>query len=182
MKNLMRYGLVIRLVCGCLSALLLVSVMSVKARAMTGLSTFTTTSPYDAARDNNMSVAASRINGYVLQPGQSFSFSTTVLPRKTANGYVYAETVLRNGKVVGGWGDGICQVSTTLYLALLQAGIPPTERHSHASPVTYVPVGMDASISTPAHKDFRFVNTKPFPIVIGAVVNNGSVTVNIASL
>lgn len=174
--------IVTKLLAAALCAVVFLSAGTVRVHAMTGLSTFTTTSPYDAARDTNMITAASRINGYILQPGQMFSFSDTILPRKTANGYVYAETVLKNGRVVGGWGDGICQVSTTLYDALLLAGIPPVERHSHSSPVTYVPEGLDAAISTPAHKDFRFKNTKDFPIVIGASVNHGSVTVNIAGL
>ncbi|MCR5304323.1 MAG: VanW family protein [Lachnospiraceae bacterium] len=161
-------------------ALLFSSAGTLNVRAMSVISTFTTKSDYDAARDTNMSVAASRINGYVLEPGQEFSFSTTILPRRTVNGYVYAETVLKNGRIAGGWGDGICQVSTTLYDALLIAGIPPLERHPHSSPVSYVPEGFDAAISTPGRKDFRFVNTLSHPIVIGASVDKGAVTVNIA--
>ena len=172
----------VKLLAAVMCAVMLSPAAAVKTHAMSGLSTFTTTSPYDPARDTNMITAASRINGCVLQPGQEFSFSNTILPRKTANGYVYAETVLKNGRVVGGWGDGICQVSTTLYDALLLAGIPPIERHPHSSPVTYVPEGLDAAISTPAHKDFRFRNTLSVPIIIGASVNRGTVTVSIASL
>lgn len=135
---------------------------------------------YDAkvARATNVSVAASRINGVVVKPGESFSFSQTILPRTSANGYVTAPIFInkQHGMGIGG---GVCQVSSTLYAAMLAAGLPATERHPHSLPVTYIPSGMDATIAGNT-LDLKFVNTFNYSIVINAVADNGTLTVSIS--
>lgn len=135
---------------------------------------------YDAkvARATNVSVAASRINGVVVKPGESFSFSQTILPRTSANGYVTAPIYInkQHGMGIGG---GVCQVSSTLYAAMLAAGLPATERHPHSLPVTYIPSGMDATIAGNT-LDLKFVNTFNYSIVINAVADNGTLTVSIS--
>lgn len=105
----------------------------------------TCTTEYDATvpRAVNVELAAARINGVVVQPGKSFSFSSTILPRTSANGYVVAPIYI-SGTVGTGTGGGVCQVSSTLYAAMLHAGLPATERYPHSLPVIYLPAGYDA--------------------------------------
>lgn len=132
-----------------------------------------------AARATNIAVAASRINGVVVQPGEEFSFSRTVLPRTAANGYVEAPIYI-SGKHGVGIGGGICQVSSTMYSAMIDGGIPATERHPHSLPVSYLPEGRDATISG-NYYDLKFVNIYDTPIVISAVADliHGSVSVTL---
>ena len=132
-----------------------------------------------AARAINITVAASRINGVTLKSGDKFSFNTTVLPRTEENGYVKAP-VIENKRYVLGTGGGICQVSSTLYAAMVSAGIPATERYPHSLPASYIPAGLDATISGNT-KDLKFTNTKDYTIQILASVDNtaGTVTVSI---
>lgn len=126
----------------------------------------------------NVSLAASRINGVVIQPGESFSFSQTILPRTKENGYVEAPIIM-NDEFVPGIGGGICQVSSTLYAAMLSAGIPATERHPHSLAVSYIPTGMDATISGNA-VDLKFTNIFDKPIQIQASAYEGTLTVTIS--
>ena len=137
------------------------------------------TTAYDPteSRAVNIVLAVSKINGMVVQPGQEFSFSNAFGPRTAANGYVKAPTFV-SGKTVLGTGGGICQVSSTAYAAMLQGGIQATERHPHSKPVTYIPVGMDATIAA-GQKDLKFVNTYEYPIIINASTTpDGTVTVS----
>lgn len=146
------------------------------------LGSFSTAYDPNVDRTINLKVAVSRINDLVFQPGDSFSFSRTILPRNARNGYVKAK-VISGGEYVEGYGGGICQVSTTLYNAMLQAGLPATERHSHSLPVSYVPKGMDATIAG-TYKDLKFVNVFDKPIKIKAVMDDasGTMTVSIIEL
>lgn len=136
---------------------------------------YTTAYNPDISRAVNVSVAASRINGVVIQPGQSFSFSRAILPRTTENGYVEAPVIVGK-QYVPGMGGGICQVSSTLYAAMLSANLPATERHPHSLEVSYIPTGMDATVAGNA-KDLKFVNIFNEPIQIYAVADNGVLTV-----
>lgn len=142
------------------------------------------TTYYDATiqRATNVEVAASRINGVVIEPGQEFSFTHTILPRTAENGYVPAP-VISNGKYVIGYGGGICQVSSTLYAAMLNASLPATERHPHSLVVSYIPQGMDATISTTV-KDLKFKNIFDYDIQITAAADSetGTLTVSIVKL
>lgn len=141
------------------------------------LGTYTTYYDATVPRAINIAVASSRINGVILQPGQEFSFSQTVLPRNPENGYV-AAPVLSAGQYSMGYGGGICQVSSTLYAAMLQAGMPAKERYPHSLAVSYIPVGMDATISHPV-KDLKFVNLLGSPLQIVTTNEGGALTVSL---
>ena len=112
-----------------------------------------------------------------MQPGQSFSFNQTILPRTSSNGYVTANMIV-NKKYVPGIGGGICQVSSTLYAAMLNAGLPATERHPHSLKMDYIPEGMDATISGNT-LDLKFTNIFAEPIQIQASADPGTLTVSI---
>ncbi len=128
-------------------------------------------------RATNVTVASNRINGYVLNPGDLFSFTTVILPRTTANGYVSAPVIV-NKEFVPGLGGGICQVSSTLYACMLTCGVPALERHPHSLPVSYIPAGMDATISGTA-VDLKFANPYDRPLMITATPDNGKLTVGL---
>ena len=145
------------------------------APAQTLISSYSTSFDPKQSRAVNIALAASRLNGMVIQPAQNFSFSDAIGPRTAENGYVIAPTFL-NKEVVPGMGGGICQVSSTMYAAMLQGGIQATQRHAHSLPVSYIPAGMDATISA-GTKDLTFTNNFAYPIVINAVANGGTVTV-----
>lgn len=146
------------------------------APAKTLISSYTTAFDPKQSRAVNIALAASKINGTVIEPGQEFSFSDTVGPRTAENGFVIAPTFM-NKEVVPGMGGGICQVSSTMYAAMLQGDIKATQRHAHSMPVSYIPEGMDATISA-GKKDLTFTNNFSFSIVINAVVDDGTVTVS----
>lgn len=155
------------------------SVVSAPVISGNVLGTYTTYYDGTIPRATNVSLAASRINGIVLEPGASFSFSAAVLPRTAENGYVVA-TVFANKRISQGRGGGICQVSSTLYAAMMNAGIPATERYPHSMPVSYMPAGMDATISGNV-KDLKFDNTFDYSIQLSATADNttGTLTVSI---
>lgn len=118
-----------------------------------------------SSRSANVRNGCALINGITLYPGEEFSTYDTVAPFTTENGYYMAGSYL-NGQVVDSLGGGICQVSTTLYNAVLLAELEVTERHNHSMIVTYVDPSADAAISESAGKDFRFVNNLDTPIYI----------------
>jgi hypothetical protein len=120
----------------------------------------------------------SLINGTLLYPGDEFSTYNTIKPFTEANGYYPAGSYL-NGKVVESLGGGICQVSTTLYNAVLLAELDVTERYNHSMIVTYVKPSMDAAISESAGKDFKFVNNYENPIYIEGVTAGKQITFTI---
>lgn len=124
-------------------------------------------------RAANIHIAAGRIQETVLQPGQLFSFSAAVLPRIPENGYVMAPAI--GGSEYGG---GICQVSSTLYAAMCHALLPAAERHPHSSRVSYLPAGLDATISE-GYKDLKFVNPYQQPLTILVEDNEGILTVSL---
>lgn len=130
------------------------------------LGTFTTSySTSNSSRSANVSNGCRLINGTLLYPGDEFSMMDIVAPFTTANGYYLAGSYL-GGKVVDSVGGGICQVSTTLYNAVLLAELEVTERYNHSMIVHYVEPSADAAIAESAGKDFRFVNTTEYPIYI----------------
>ncbi len=126
-------------------------------------------------RSLNIEVAANRINGLILQPGQLFSYDTAILPRTSANGYGPGNAII-GGKYQKVTGGGICQVSSTLNNAVLRAGILPTERHNHSQQVHYLKSGLDATVSS-GRLDYRFVNTLQYPLYVSAVAANGKLTI-----
>ena len=117
-----------------------------------------------ADRSGNVRNGTRLVNGTVLLPGDSFSMYATVSPFTEENGYYLAGSYL-NGMVVESLGGGICQVSSTLYNAVLRAELQVDERHNHSMIVSYVDLSSDAAISGTS-KDFKFTNTSEYPIYI----------------
>lgn len=141
------------------------------------LGTYTTYYSGSAARNNNVQLATSRINGLELMPGDEFSYDKTILPRTYANGYQSAPVYVGN-KVESGLGGGICQPSSTLYGAVLYANMEILERHNHSMLVGYMPAGLDATIAQ-GYLDFRFKNSSDYPIKIEATASGGKLTFSI---
>ena len=141
------------------------------------LASHTTYYDVNESRAINVELAASKIHGMVIKPGNSFSYSNTLGSRTIENGYVDGPS-FANGKEVSSIGGGICQVSTNLYAAMLLAGITPTEHHYHGLPVDYAPTGLDAAIAE-NYLDLRFKNTYDYDIVIDAVAKDGVLTVSL---
>ena len=143
------------------------------------LGSFTTSfSTSGSNRCKNVSSGASHINGTVLYPGEEFSAYETVSPFTEANGYAMAGSYL-NGEVVDSMGGGICQVSTTLYNAVLRAELNVTERSPHSMTVHYVDLSEDAAIAG-TYKDFKFKNSTDYPIYIeGYTTSDKKITFNI---
>lgn len=104
------------------------------------------------------------VNGVVLQPGESWSINDAAGPRTKENGWEDAAGI-KSGAYVDEPGGGICQVSSTLYIALLKSEVEIVDRSHHSWPLKYVPTGMDATISTGA-PDFVFKNNYDFPITV----------------
>ena len=130
------------------------------------LGTYTTSyKTSGAARSANVANGCSLINGATIYPGEEFSVLDTITPFTEANGYFPAGSYL-NGLVVESVGGGICQVSTTLYNAVLLAELEVTERHNHSMIVTYVSPSADAAIAESGGKNFKFVNNLDSPIYI----------------
>lgn len=137
------------------------------------IGTYSTRYDNTLPRAVNIGIAVQHINGTVLQPGEAFSFSSAVRPRTAQNGYVMAPAIGRYE-----YGGGICQVSSTLYAAMCHALLPAVERHPHSSGVSYLPAGLDATISE-GYKDLRFVNPYQEPLIILAETNEGILTVSL---
>ena len=123
-------------------------------------------------RKNNITLASQKIDGLILLPGQQFSYNGYVGQRTEEAGFQTA-AAYDNGKVVYEIGGGICQVSSTLYNAVLSANLQVDERTCHYFEVTYLPKGLDATVSWP-NPDFKFTNNRPFPIKIRAYSDNSS--------
>ena len=126
-------------------------------------------------RAENVRIAANRVDQTILMPGDEFSFTEKVSPITEAAGYRNATTFL-NGQPIDGIGGGVCQVSSTLYNAQLQAGIIAVQRQNHSRYVDYVPRGQDATIAS-GLIDYRFKNTLDYPIYIAATTHEGSLTI-----
>lgn len=136
------------------------------------ISSFST--KYDASnrnRSTNLEIAANKINGKVLMPGEVFSFNKVVGKRTVEEGYRDAK-IYADGGVVDGLAGGICQISSTLYNAVLLANLEIVERRNHSFPTSYVATGRDATVVYGAI-DFQFKNSRSYPIKIEATVRNG---------
>ncbi|MDD6037538.1 MAG: VanW family protein [bacterium] len=142
------------------------------------LGTFTTDfHTSGAGRAQNVRNGASKINGTVLFPGDQFSVYEAVNPFSAENGYELAGSY-ENGTTVQTYGGGICQVSTTLYNAVIRAELAIDERFCHSMIVSYVKPSMDAAISG-TYKDLKFTNNYDFPIYIESYTNGMTLTFNI---
>lgn len=130
-----------------------------------------------ASRAGNIRLAATRINGTELMPGEEFSYDKAILPRNPANGYMPAPVYVGNQSAMG-YGGGICQASSTLYSAALYANLGVLERHNHSMSVGYIPPGMDATISEGV-LDLKLKNTTDYPVKIDATAEGGVITMSI---
>ena len=142
------------------------------------LSTFTTR--YDVSdvdRTTNLRLACQKINGTVLLAGETFSYNDVVGARTVAAGYKNAK-IYEAGQVVDGLGGGICQISSTLYNAALLANLEIVERRNHQFVTSYVSAGRDATVVY-GSTDFKFKNTRQYPIRIIATANAGIATISI---
>ena len=142
------------------------------------LGTYTTDfSSSSAGRAQNVRNGASKINGHVLYPGEQFSVYEAVNPFTAENGYELAGSY-ENGTTVQTYGGGICQVSTTLYNAVIRAELAIDERFCHSMIVSYVQPSMDAAIAG-TYKDLKFTNNYDVPIYIEGYTNGGQITFTI---
>ncbi|MFF5814248.1 VanW family protein [Peribacillus butanolivorans] len=130
-------------------------------------------------RYNNISLATEAINNYVVFPGEKFSFNQAVGKRTVNKGYLPARVIVK-GEFSEGVGGGICQVSSTLYNAIDNAGLKTIQRYSHTRHVPYVPPGRDATVSWYG-PDFRFKNKYNQPILIRATTQEGTVSISVYS-
>ena len=110
-------------------------------------------------------------------PGEEFSYNKTLGERTIQAGYKEAAT-FSNGEVVNGLGGGICQISSTLYDAVVFANLDVTVRRNHQFVTSYLPAGKDATVVW-GSQDFKFKNTRKYPIRIEATVGGGYATINI---
>lgn len=128
-------------------------------------SSYTDYSVGSATRSVNVEVATDNVSGAVVMPGDTVSVSERMKPRTAENGYQSGGTMV-NGVIEDSIGGGICQVSTTLYNALLKAEVQIDERHNHSMVVSYVSPGKDAAVSEDGGKDLVFTNNRETPIYI----------------
>ncbi|MCR4798374.1 MAG: VanW family protein [Lachnospiraceae bacterium] len=130
-----------------------------------------------AARAQNVKNGASKIDGTVLYPGEEFSVATALNPMTAENGYALAASY-ENGTTVETYGGGICQVSTTLYNAVMRAELEIVTRSAHSMIVSYVKPSMDAAIAGDS-KDFVFKNNQEYPVYIEGYTNGGMIYFNV---
>lgn len=133
------------------------------------------------SRVNNIKVASDYINGVEIMPGEEFSFNGALGRRTKEKGYKKAPIIIktkRGPKKGYGVGGDICQISTTLYNAALEAGLEITERHQHSKKVPYIEKGKDATVVY-GGADLKFVNNRNNPIVINVNVSDGRVIVKL---
>lgn len=144
--------------------------LGIKELIGTGTSLFQHSIP---SRIYNVELAASRLNGIIVAPGEEFSFDKALGDVSSFTGYKQAY-VISGGHTVLGDGGGVCQVSTTMFRAILAAGLPITERHAHDYRVGYYeedgPPGIDATVYVPS-VDLKFINTTGHNILIQSVVD-----------
>ena len=131
----------------------------------------------NANRVTNLELAAEKISGTVLSPGEEFSYNKIVGERSIAAGYKEAK-VYEGGKIVDGLGGGICQISSTLYNAVVYANLKVSQRFNHQFITSYVDPGRDATVAY-GSKDFKFINNRTYPIKINVIVDSGIARVDI---
>ena len=145
------------------------------------LATYSTTySTRNVNRSTNIRLASEKIDGTVVLPGEVFSYNATVGQRTAAAGFKEA-AVYSGGEVTTGIGGGICQVSSTIYNSALLSNLEIVERFNHGFNPGYVPAGRDATVSW-GGPDFKFKNTRTYPIRISCSGTGGTITVKIMGL
>ena len=151
-----------------------------KAAFPNQLSTFSTNYVNNYNRTTNLKLAANKINGTVLMPGDTFSYNKVVGERTIAAGYKEAPIYVQ-GRVEDGLGGGICQIATTLYNAVLYANLKVVERSNHQFVPSYIGPSRDATVVYGAI-DFKFKNNRDYPIKILCSVSGGVANFRILGL
>lgn len=128
-------------------------------------------------RKSNVKLAAKALNNVLVDVGSEFSFNRTVGPRTEKNGYKTAKIIV-NGEFVDGVGGGVCQVSTTLYNAVLLAGLNVIEYHPHSLPVSYIAPSFDAMVNS-GSADLKFINDTHNPIIIKTHADDSTIVIEI---
>ncbi len=144
------------------------------------IGTYTTTTTSNKARNENIRIASDAINGMIIQPGEEFSFNLTTGNRTPQKGYQAAGAYV-NGVLVEEPGGGVCQVSSTLYNAVVFAGLKTTERHAHSYEPSYVTPGEDAMVSYDGYSgpDMKFINNSKTAVGIKTSFSNQKLTVSV---
>lgn len=136
----------------------------------------------DENRQNNLTLACSQLNGTIVRNGETFSFCDTLGPAKPEDGYQKADTFDRDGDIFQEYGGGKCQVSSTLYNAVLNIpNIEILERHPHSGDVDYVEEGKDAAVAY-GSVDFKFTNNTGYDIKIQASNTPDNVNISIIKI
>lgn len=130
-----------------------------------------------AGRRHNIDSTSQVLSDQLLAPGEVFDYSKVIEKTREEIGYQKAPVIL-DGKLVPGIGGGICQVSTTLYNAVLRAGLDIVERRNHSLPISYAPLGQDATYST-GYINFRFRNTLDSHLLIRAELKGNQMTIKL---
>lgn len=130
-------------------------------------------------RSHNIKLACERINNRIIMPKEIFSMDASLGPRTVENGYKEAPVIFKS-ELIRGIGGGVCQVTTTLYVAVLKARLAVIERTPHSLPLGYVEPGQDATIAENSI-DFKFQNNTDYPVCIGAEARDNRVIISIIS-
>lgn len=131
-------------------------------------------------RLNNIKLGVEKLNGAIIKPNEEFSFNNQIGPRTEDTGFKKAIIFDGHGNKIDGYGGGVCQISSTLYNAVLSAGLPVTERHEHSRNVPYIEQGKDASVSYDS-EDLKFKNTSNSNLKITANTDNDTLSISIES-
>ena len=137
----------------------------------------TNLNPGLVSRTSNVKLAADYLNGKILNPGDEFSYNKIVGERTLERGFKDAK-IFQDGEIIDGLGGGICQVSSTTYMAVLRADLKIAERRNHQFTVSYTPLGQDATVVY-GSTDFRFVNNTLYPIRVIAYQKGSSITIKL---
>lgn len=136
----------------------------------------------DSARQNNLEITSKKLNGTIVTPNETFSFTKTIGPSTSAKGYEEADIYDSNGNKIKGYGGGNCQVSSTLYNAVQKvSSLKVVERHEHSNTVPYVKEGHDAAVAY-GSVDFKFKNTNNYSIKILAQASKKYVVVRLMKI
>ena len=138
---------------------------------------YTTFSGNDYGRNENLRVGCANINGTELAPGEIFSMNEGLGPQTYENGYRDAAVIV-DGKIEDGLAGGVCQITSTLYNAVILAELKIVERSNHSLAVSYVPLGQDAAVAGD-YKDLKFQNDTDYPVYIEAYISGNKLITNV---
>ena len=147
------------------------------------IGTMTTTTTSNKDRNTNIQLAADALDGLIIQPGEEFSFNATTGNRTLEKGYKPAGAYV-NGVLVEEPGGGVCQVSSTLYNAVVFSGLSTTERHAHSYEPSYITPGEDAMVSYDGYAgpDMKFINNTKDAVAIRAKFADRKLTISIVGI